>query len=251
MMLILATGCTTTQEDLDARSNLEAKYFWTEGKQALAAKDYLSAIESFEDLETRFPFGQYAQRAQLAAAYAYFKNDNPEAAISTAERFIKLYPTHQNVDYAYYIRGLAHFHSRENFLDDLFNVDSAMRNAESVKRSFLYFAELIKKFPNSKYVPDARQRMIHLRNNLARNEIYVAEYYMKRGAYLSAAKRATYVITNYSRAPSVYEALNILSSAYSKLGLDDLASDTQRIIKLNYSDSPSLNDHRKNEPVSN
>ena len=238
LLPILSAGCASLQNELEKEKRWEAHQFYQEGRKALLAQDYLTAIEYFEKLETRFPFGQYAQQAQLAAAFAYYKNSNPDSAIATADRFIKLYPTHSDVDYAYYTRGLAHFYSRDNFLDGVFNIDPARRDAESVQRSYQYFAELVRRFPGSKYVEDARQRMIFLRENMARNELYVAGYAMKRGAYLSAARRAGYVVEHYSQTPAIPEALAIMVKSYLKLDIHDLAQDALQILEHNYPQYP-------------
>lgn len=240
-LAILAAGCTSLQDQLEKEKSWEAKQFYDEGKRALLGQDYLTAIEYFEKLETRFPFGHYAQQAQLAAAFTYYKNNNPDTAISTAERFIKLYPTHPDVDYAFYIRGLAHYYSRDKFLDDVFNIDPARRDADSVRRSYQYFAELIQRYPDSRYAGDARQRMIYLREDLARNEIYVARYYMQRGAYLSAARRAITVIEQYPRTAAIPQALAIMVRAYSQLGVTDLAQDALRVLTHNFPEHREIN----------
>jgi len=232
----LFTGCSAFTEKEPGEP--DAKQLYDLGKAALDKEDYEIAIEHFEKLESRYPFRDYAQQAKLDIAYAYYKSNEPESAISTADRFIKTYPRHTNVDYAYYLRGLASFTPERNFFDKLFRLDPAHRDPRSAQKSFQYFSELVERFPDSKYAADAVQRMIHLQNYLARHELNVAAYYMKRGAYVAAVNRAEYVIENYPRSSSTVNALDMMAKAYKKLGLDDLANDVLRVLILNHPDHP-------------
>lgn len=234
ILAILMSGCAAFR-DKDP-GEMGARELYDKGKAALNSGDYELAIEHFEKLESRFPFRVYAQHAKLDMAYAYYKFGEPESAISTADLFIKTYPRHPNVDYAYYIRGVASFTPEKSFFDRLFNLDPARRDPRSAQKSFQYFSELVERFPHSKYVKDARQRMVHLENYLARHELHVANYYMKRGAYVAAANRAKYIIENYPRTISIPGALDTMVKAYLKLGLDDLADDAGKVLQLNYPD---------------
>lgn len=215
---------------------MSAQKLYEEASRELKNGDYELAIEYFETLESRFPFGKYAPQAQLETAYAYYKFDEYDNAIASADRFIKLHPTHENVDYAYYLRGLASFHKKDTALDTIAPQDPSLRDPSSARESFTYFAELVKKFPNSKYAPDAIQRMRFQRNTLAQHELHVAAFYMNRGAYVAAANRAKYVIQNYPQTPVIPEALNLLGSAYKELNMEDLAADTQRVLQQSYPD---------------
>lgn len=230
--IVLATGCATQKPATAPVSDAERLY--RQGKEALDAGYYETAIEHFDTLSARYPFGIYAQQAQLDIAYAYYKSEKPESAIAAADHFIKTYPRHPNVDYAYYLRGLANFGQTRSLLDDLTKSDPARRDPRSARESYQYFAELVERFPDSPYTADALQRMVHLRNYLARHEMYVAGYYMKRGAYVAAVNRAKYVIENYPRTPSIPGALRLMVEAYTRLGLEDLASDARRVLELNY-----------------
>lgn len=213
---------------------MDARELYNEGKTALNKGDYELAIEHFEKLESRYPFRVYAQQAKLDIAYAYYKFGEQESAISTADRFIKTYPRHPNVDYAYYLRGVASFTPEKGFFDKLFRLDPAHRDPRSAEKSFQYFSELIERFPDSRYVTDAIQRMIYLENYLARHELHVANYYLKRGAYVAAVNRTKYIIENYPRTASVPEALDTMAKAYEKLGLDDLSEDARKVLLLNF-----------------
>jgi len=232
-LILGLAGCAVSPDDSDTPDKWSVEKLYREAKAALKGEDYELAIQYFETLEAKYPFGRYAEQAQLDSAYAYMKFDEPDTAISAADRFIKLHPRHPNVDYAYYLRGLASSSKKDNPLDVVMPQDSSQRDPSSTRKSYDYFAELIKKYPNSRYVPDAIKRMGHLRNNLAQHEIHVARYYMKRGAYVAAANRAKFVVENYSRTPASRDALRIMIKAYTELEMDDLAKDAQRVLDLN------------------
>lgn len=227
------SGCTTSPDDQDETKNWSAEKLHKEGKDALDATDYETAIEMFETLEAKYPFGQFAEQAQLDTAYAYYKFGELDSAISAADRFIKLHPRHTHVDYAYYIRGIASESKKINALDAILPQDPSLRDSASTQKAYDYFADLVKKFPNSRYAPDATKRMGHLRNSVATHEIHVANYYVDRGAYIAAVNRAKYVIENFPQTPASREALQIIVDCYKKLGMNDLAKDAQRVQQLN------------------
>lgn len=219
----------------------EAKEFHEKARAAMEAENYTKAIKLYETLEARYPFGEYAAQTQLDVAYAYFKNADSEAALAAAERFIKIHPRNPSVDYAYYLKGLINFNRSIGFLERFLPTDSSQRNPSNVKDALKNFQELVSRFPESKYVPDAKQRMIALRNNLAMYEVHVARFYLKRKAYVAAANRSSYVIKEFQRTPAVPYALQVMQEAYTKLELDDLASDAERVYQENYPDgSPVL-----------
>ena len=230
---LLLHACATTNSD-DPTSGLDAKQIYEKASEQLKEGDYETAIKFYERLEARFPYGKYAERAQMEIAYAYYKDNEQESAILAAERFIKLHPNHPNVDYMYYMRGLASYDLTKSFLDSMFNVDPTERDPKAARRAFEYFSELVKKFPKSRYARDAVKRMIAIRNGLAKYEVHVANYYLSRGAYLAAANRSKYVVENYQRTPAVADALAIMVKAYNKLGMKELATDAQRVLELNY-----------------
>ncbi|MEW5756820.1 MAG: outer membrane protein assembly factor BamD [Pseudomonadota bacterium] len=244
-VFVLGLAACTSMKESEMPENWSAERLYKEGKEALDHEDYRSAIDLLEKLETRFPFGELTQQGMLMTAFAYYKNSDPQSAVATADRFIKLYPTHPDADYAYYLRGLADFHTRDAFMDNLFSVDPSTRDPGSVLRSYQYFAELIKRFPNSKYAKDARQRMVFLSNSLAHHELHVAEYYMRRGAYAAAASRAKYVLETYPSTPAIADALAMLIRAYHKLGIDDLAQDSLRVLEKNYPKYRDIKELRK------
>lgn len=233
LLAFLLHACASTNSD-DPTAAMDAKQIYEYANDQLKDGDYASAIKYYERLEARFPYGKYAERAQMEIAYAYYKDNEQESAILAANRFIKLHPNHPNVDYMYYMRGLASYDLSKSFLNSLFNVDPTTRDPKSARRSFQYFADLVKKFPHSRYAKDAVKRMVVIRNNLAKYEVHVADYYLSRGAYLAAANRSKYVVENYQRTPAVADALAIMVKAYNKLGMKELAKDAQRVLELNY-----------------
>jgi len=232
LIALLAAGCSSLQEKDD--SELTANELYERAKKALDSNDYEMAISHFDTLETRFPFGIYAQHAQLNSAYAYYKFDESESAIANAERFIKTYPRHEHVDYAYYLRGLAKFSQDKDNLDRMLDLDVTERESGSIEASFFYFKELTDRFPESRYTADSRQRMIHLRNLLAQAELHVASYYLNREAFTAAANRAKYIIESLPRTPAIPEALTIMAAAYQQLGLQTLADDALRVRNMNF-----------------
>ncbi len=234
--LFVLAGCASTgdSDEDDVTIGWSAQKLYDQAKEELEAGDYELAIEYFEKLEARYPFGKYAQQAQLETIYTYFLFDEPDSAIAAADRFIKLHPTHKNVVYAYYMRGVASFHKKDSPFDMVVYQDPAERDSNSSRNSFNYFSELVKKFPNSKYAPDSIKRMKFQRNLLAKHELQVASYYLKRGAYVAAVNRTKYVIENYQQTPSIPGALKLLTKAYELLNMDDLAKDAQRVLELNF-----------------
>ncbi len=217
-----------------------AQKLYGEAKNSLNKRDYETAIEYYEKLEARYPFGKYAQQAMLEVAYAYYKSDEPDSAIAATERFIRTYPRHPHVDYAYYLQGLANFNRGKGLVEKYLPQDPAQRDPGAALQSFGDFSELVRRFPDSKYAADAAQRMRFLRNNLAEYEVHVADYYIRRGAYLAAANRANYVIEHYQRTPAVPDALVVMAKAYKILGLDELSRDALRVLRLNFPDHPGI-----------
>lgn len=239
LILLIGAGCASTNEE-DPTEGMAVAEIYEEASNMLKSGDYEGAILLYERLESRFPYGKYAERAQMEIAYAYYKDSEPESAIVAADRFIKLHPNHDNIDYMYYLRGLASYDLSESFMQSLFDVDPSQHDPKSARRAFEYFAQLLKKYPKSRYSKDALQRMTLIRNNLAQYEVHVAKYYMRRGAYLAAANRGKYVVANYQRTPAVADALAIMTDAYTKLGMADLANDTKRVLEMNHPDHKSL-----------
>lgn len=238
LTLLILSGCAGMSADETA--NWTAKQFYETAKESLDGGDYQQALDYYSKLEARYPYGPYTEQAQLETAYAHYKADEPAAAVAAADRFIKLHPRHPNVDYAYYMRGLASFEAQHNFLENVVKQDPSKRDPTSARDSFRYFNELVTKFPDSKYTPDAIQRMTFLRERLAQYELNIADYYLRRGEYLAAVNRAKYVVENYQGTPAVGDALVMMVKSYRKMEKPDLAADVLRVLKLNHPENPFL-----------
>ena len=237
-ILALTAACSSKQPEVD--ENLSEVELYQQAQADLDNRSYTQAIAKLKALESRYPFGRYAEQAQLELIYAYYKNAEPEAAKSSAERFIRLHPQHANVDYAYYLKGLASFDQDRGLLARFLPLDMTKRDPGAARDSYNEFAQLTSRYPTSRYAPDAKQRMIYLRNLLAAYEIHVARYYLTRQAYVAAGNRGRYVVENFQETPSVGDGLAIMTEAYQRLSLDDLAATSLEALKLNYPDHPSL-----------
>ncbi len=230
-LLVTLTACGTTPDELANRS---AEELYNEAKSALQDSSYEAAIKDFETLQSRFPYGRYAQQAQLEIAYAHFKQGEPDSAISVANRFIKQYPNNPHVDYAFYLKGLANFNADIGMFGAAFGQDPTERDPKAAQDSFEAFKDLVSRFPSSKYAPDSRLRMQYLINALASYDIHVANYYLRRGAFISAINRASDVLTQFPNSTASKDALMILVQGYDALGMTDLRNDSQRVLDLNF-----------------
>ena len=231
-VLAFAVGCNReTRED-----DRGAEELYTQAQRALTARNYSQAIELYRQLTIRFPFGRHAEQAQLDMAYAMFRANQPERALTALDRFIRTYPTHPNIDYAWYLKGVIHYEQAMGFLRRLFPDQVIDRDQQSARRAFADFRELIQRHPESRYVADARQRMVFLRNVMAEYEISVAEYYFRRGAYIAALNRARFTIENFPGAPANINALELMERAFRRMELPELAADTRRVLEYNFDD---------------
>lgn len=210
---------------------------YLESSQSRVAIDYLEALES------QFPFGAYAEQAQLELIYAYYRSSNHDSAMASADRFIRLHPEHPNVDYAFYMRGLITFTREASFIGQFLPLDITTRDPGSARESFAYFSEFLVRYPNSGYGPDARKRLIYLRNLLSRHEINTANYYFKRGAYLAATNRGKFVVENFQGSPSVPDGLATMALGYRLLGYTELADNATRVLAQNYPEHPALDEN--------
>ena len=231
LAVLFTLGCATTADD--ESSKLSANDLYKKAKEAMASADFETAIDTFEKLEARFPFGKYAQQAQLEIAYAYYKFDEPDSAITAADRFISNNPGNPHLDYAYYLKGLVNYTRGMSIVDRVAQREPSERDTRALRDAFSDFTTLVQKFPDSRYAEDSKERLIFLHNQLADYEIKVARYYMHRKAWVAAANRARYVIENYQRTPAAREALQVLVKAYKRMGMDDLANDARRVLERN------------------
>lgn len=241
LLAVLLNGCSVFDDEDETKAWNQQKLF-NEANDELRSGNFDRAIKYYEILESRYPYGKHIQQAQLNVAYAYYRASEPESALAAADRFIKFHPQHPAVAYAHYLKGMANFDPRDGLLDALVPADPSQRDPGAALDAYRSFETVVVQYPHSDYAPDARKRMLFLRNNLARYEIHAARYYMKRGAFLAAANRANYVVQNYQRTPALKPALEIMLDAYTRLGLDTLVADTERVIAANQDNAALIDD---------
>lgn len=241
LFALLVSGCGIFPEQPDETAGWSANKIYSAAKDAMADGAYDKAVKYFEKLEARYPYGRYAQQAQLETAYAYYKQNEAVSAVAACDRFIRLQPNHPNVDYAYYLKGLANFNEDLGILGYISNQDLTERDPKAARESFDAFRDLVTRFPESKYAADARDRMNYLVNALASHQVHVANYYLRRGAYVAAANRAQLAIKEYPDAPANEAALAIMVKSYDALGMKDLRDDTERVMRKNFPNSEYYN----------
>jgi outer membrane protein assembly factor BamD len=231
LALLLVAGCAT---NFDETKNWGPERIYSAAREELESKNYQKAVGYYEKLESRYPYGRYAQMAQIESAYAYWKDNEVAQALAACDRFIKMHPDHPNVDYAYYLKGRINFNDDLGIMGYLTVKDMTERDPRAAQDAFDAFRELVTRFPQSRYAADAHARMNYLVNALASAEVNVAEYYLRRGAYVAAVNRAQYALTNYPRAPAIERALAVLVNAYDAMGLNDLRDDARRTLEANF-----------------
>lgn len=243
-LLLTLAACSILEPLPDGSAptkQIPVEEIYSQAKEELNNGNYDAAVKLYETLQSRYPYGRYAQQALMEMAYAHYRQGEPEMAISAAERFIKQYPNNPHVDYAYYVKGLANFNGEISLLGSLGGQDPTERDPKAAQDSFAAFKDLVTRFPNSKYAPDSRLRMQYLVNALAKYELHVARYYLRRGAHIAAVNRAQGVLTQYPNSPSARDALEIMVQAYDAMGMTDLRNDAQRVLAKN-SNTPAGNE---------
>ena len=231
---LMASGCSWFGGDEKETPDVPEQELYQSALDLLEGENYPLAIEKLQLLEARYPFGRFSDQAQLELIFAYHKNYEPEAARATADRFIRLNPNHANLDYAFYLKGLTSFEQDRTFFEKYLPIDETQRDPGSALESFQSFQQLVSRFPNSQYAPDAQKRMTYLKNRLATHEMHVARYYVKREAWIAAANRGRYVVENYQETPALPDALSVMVLAYTELGMTDLAADSQAVLDANF-----------------
>ena len=240
LMLVLA-GCSSTPEkdELEEETKLEvmtAQQLFDRAKTSLRSGNYTRAIEMLEEIDTRYPFGSISEQAKMDLLYAYFKKADYEAGQALADRFLRQHPQHENADYVYYMKGVMHYESEVGLFKQTFQADLETRDTTNLEAAFDNFKALVEVYPESKYAPDARKRMIQIRNLLAENQLHIARYYMERDIDIGAANRAKYIVENFPQTPAVPYALDMLIKAYNILELPELAEQYRKVLLLNYPD---------------
>jgi outer membrane protein assembly factor BamD len=236
----LISACGLLPEKQDETESWAAARLYAEARDEMSAGGYANAIRLFERLESRFPFGTYAQQAQMEIAYAHYKQGEQAQALAAVERFIKLHPNHRAIDYMYYLRGLINFNDSISPFDFVYRQDPTERDPKGAREAFEAFKLLAERFPDSEYTPDALARMKYLINAIAQHEVHVSRYYYRRGAYLAAANRAQAVVREYNQAPAVEEALFLMVRSYDALKLPELREDARRVLQQNFPNSRYL-----------
>jgi len=247
VLLLGGGGCSwfggKDKHDVDSEDfNGTEQTLYRQSQRMLRSGNYTSAIEALQRLEARFPFGRYAEQAQLEIIYAQYMSGAYDSARASADRFARLHPQNSNVDYAMYLKGLSSYEKNTSMMDRLFATDLAKRDMTAMREAYDEFDELLARYPNSQYAPDVRQRMLYLRDVLARSEVHIANYYMRRSAYVAASNRARYVVETYPRSHAADDALAILVEADYRLGLTDAANDALRVLALNFPDYHAFDD---------
>ena len=232
ILLVALAGCAL--DPVDETKNWGPDKLYYAARSELESKNYQKAIGYYQKLESRYPYGRFAQQAQLDTAYAYWKEGEPALALSACDRFIREHPNHASVDYAYYLKGRVNFNEDLGLLGFISRKDPTERDPQAARDAFEAFKVLVERFPDSKYAPDARARMLYLVNALAAHEANVAEYYFRRGAYVAAVNRAQGVLGNYPQTPAVERALVVMVKGYEAMGIEDLRDDSYRTLKANF-----------------
>tara|TARA_B100000959_G_scaffold170192_1_gene178220 strand:- start:173 stop:1048 length:876 start_codon:yes stop_codon:yes gene_type:complete len=239
MLIFLLSSCSfldTVLEEKDSTIGMTAGQLYEEGKLFLSAKDFVNAIRLFEILEARYPFGKYSTQAMLDLSYAHYASSNKDECITEANRFIRLYPNHPEVSYAYYLKALANFDKDANVLTRLFAHDPSRYDITNLKKSFNDFTVVVNRFPDSKYAEDSINRLRYIKNQIAKNELYIARYYNKRSAHVASVNRVKHMLENYGGTPSAEHGLLLMVDSYNKMEMFDLAYDAARVLKKNYPD---------------
>ncbi len=234
---LLLSACSGNPERPD---ELTEREYYRQARESLDNNNFMVAVERLRQLEERYPFGRYAEQAQLEMMYAQYKMSDLDSVLATTERFIRLHPLHEQVDYAYYMRALVTYELGFAFAERYFSDDIAQRDPTPLRDSFRYFSDLLSRFPDSPYTADARARMVFIKERLASHEIGVARYLMKRHAYLAAANRANTVLLNFQRTPAVADALALQVEAYGYLNMQAEADKALALLRLNHPEHPQL-----------
>ena len=245
VLLGLALALGGCRKDRDELETISAEDLYLRAKESLDNGAWDRSIAAYKALQTRYPFGRYTEQSMLDLSYCYFKAGAREEALSTLDRFIRTYPAHPSVDYAYYLKGLVNYEENLGYLERLMPARVRDRDQSSAQDAFNDFSELLRRFPESRFVPDARQRMVFLRNNLAAYELIVAEYYLRRKAYIAAANRARYALEVYPNTPLTPDALVVLHKAYTELDLPELAEGSMAVLELNFPDNYYVQGRKK------
>lgn len=240
--MLTIVGCSGTNDvNIDKVPDSSAQALYGDGREALDNGLYQRAIQILSAIDSQFPYGPISHQVQMDLIYAYYKTGDVAQGIALTDRFLRLNPDHSNLDYIYYMRALINLSTQENLFQDLVGIDRSNRDPTASRDAFNDFKIILEKFPQSKYAADARQRMIGIKSRLAKYELAVARYYLKREAYVSAANRGKYIVEYFSPSPETEQALEIMVLCYDELGLDDLRVNAKQVLAANYPNNPLVN----------
>lgn len=234
VVVLILTACSSKPKEPPSQSTVPAQVMYLQAKEVLDSGLYNRAIELLQGIESRYPFGPTARQVQLDLIYAHYQAGNIQQSLANIDRFIRLNPNHPDLDYVYYMRGLSNTKADANAFQEFFNIDRADRDLASTRQAFDDFKILLLNYPQSKYAGEAKQRMVQIKDTLARHELYIADYYLRRGAFLAAANRGKYVVEYFRDSPYIEQALEVMIESYDKLGLQKLKEDTYQVLKLNF-----------------
>ena len=236
LVLFTASGCARLKgafKDKDALEGQPVEELYARGEKMMHGGNWNGAVRVYKRLVAQYPYGPYTEQALMETAYAHYKSGNNEEAISSIDRFIRTYPTHRNIAYMYYLRGLVNANRDTVFLQRVWTLDASRRDLATPMQGYNDFNTVATRYPNSRYAADARQRMVALRNTFARHDIDVGLYYLRRGANVSAVERAKYLLETYPQSEYQNDAVALLATAYTRLGNETLAADAERVLKAN------------------
>ncbi len=233
----LSLAACSSGKDPDKTINWTPEQLYADAREELASGRYAEAIKQLERLESRYPFGRWAQQAQIDIAYAHYKDGERALSLAAIDRFVKLHPNHFALDYVIYLKGIVNFSEQQGLLAALGGQDLSERDLKASRDAFDAFKEVVQRFPQSRYAEDAEARLVYLLNSMAAGELHIARYYYLRGAYVAAANRAQGVVQQYPQAPATEEALYIMARSYEYLGLDALSAGAQKVLDRNFADS--------------
>ncbi|GLX80049.1 outer membrane protein assembly factor BamD [Thalassotalea insulae] len=240
-LLLTLVGCSSSNDtEVDKIPDKSAQALFADAREALDGGLYKKAIQILSAIDSRYPFGPISHQVQLDLIYSYYKSGDSAQGIALAERFLRLNPNHANIDYVYYMRALMHLSTEENMFQDLLGIDRADRDPTAAREAFNDFKTILTNYPESKYAADARKRMIGIKSRLAKYELSVARFYLKREAYASAANRGRYIVEYYNPSEAVEQALEIMIECYDKMGLEDLKSNAKQVLAANYPNNPLI-----------
>ncbi len=235
VLAITLAGCSSSDNnDIDKVPDKSAQSLFSDARHALNNGLYQKAIQLLSAIDSRFPFGPISHQVQIDLVYAYYKSGDSAQGIALAERFLRLNPTHPNIDYVYYMRALINIGTETNLFQDMAGIDRSDRDPKASREAFKDFKHILTTFPQSKYAADSRKRMIEIKSRLAKYELAVATFYWKREAYASAANRGRYIVEYFSPSPEVEQALEMMVACYDKLGLDDLKNNAKQVLAATY-----------------